>query len=100
MNGQANKVDKIQVEKILEDPKRAVYEELEKFVQRYMSLDESNIHVASVYNLYHEYEKEADKPLTEREFMYKIALEHPEFGLVYRKRGWLFTRCEMRYKHI
>jgi len=84
---------------LLDDPKKAVYEELEQFVRRNLVVEEKRISVVSVHNLYREYEKDVEIPLDEREFMLKILLDHPEFELIYKKKAWLFTRCCMQYRH-
>jgi prophage antirepressor-like protein len=87
------------VEKLLDDPKKTAYEELGNFVQRNMIYDEKSIHIASVDNLYHEYEKQAEKTLVKRVFMFKIALDHPEFRLYCKKKEWFFANCQQEYRH-
>jgi hypothetical protein len=79
-----------------EDPKKAAYEELEKFVQDNLETDPKRIHTVSVWQIYHAYEKIADHPLSEHEVMYKIALDHPEFELTRKHRDWVFIRCQAK----
>jgi transcriptional regulator with XRE-family HTH domain len=79
---------------LLDDPKKAAYDELEKFVSENLAVDEKGHHdPLPVWHLYHAYEKIAEKPLNEHDFAFKIALDHPEFKLVYKRKDWAFDRC-------
>jgi hypothetical protein len=79
---------------LLDDPRKAAYDELEKFVNENLAVDERGHHnPLPVWHLYHAYEKIAEKPLNEHDFMFKIALDHPEFKLVYKRKDWAFARC-------
>jgi hypothetical protein len=79
---------------LLDDPRKAAYDELEKFVNENVAVDERGHHnPLPVWHLYHAYEKIAEKPLNEHDFMFKIALDHPEFKLVYKRKDWAFDRC-------
>jgi len=80
----------------LEDPKAKAYRELKGFVADNLELYESNRVGAYVGMLYYIYRKEAKHPLSEREFMFKIALDHPEFELKCLKKAWFFDRCGMK----
>jgi hypothetical protein len=84
-------------QKALPDPKEAAYQELENFVERTMEVDLGRIHGPyQVRELYHAYEKEAQNPMGKHEFMFTIALKHPEFELKFYKKEWCFTRCYVR----
>ena len=79
--------------RVLEDPKKAVYEELENFVQKNLEVDEKRIYKVPVWHLYHAYTKAVDNPINQHDFMFKIALDHPEFELRYMRKEWAFVRC-------
>lgn len=79
--------------KALEDPRTLAFKELEEFINEYLVVDERRMYRVHVSSLYSAYEKEAEYPLNEREFMYKIALDHPEFDLKFSKGEWVFHRC-------
>jgi hypothetical protein len=83
-------------QKALPDPKEAAYQELEKFVERTLEVEPAKIHRPSVQELYHAYEKEAQNPIGKQDFMFTIALKHPEFELKLSKKEWYFTRCYVR----
>jgi predicted transcriptional regulator len=83
-------------QKALPDPKEAAYQELENFVERTMGVEPAKIHRPSVHELYHAYEKEAQNPMGKQDFMFTIALKHPEFELKFSKKEWYFTRCYVR----
>ena len=80
----------------VEDPKAKAYRELEGFTADNLELHESNKVGAYVGMLYYIYKKEAKHPLSEREFMFKIALDHPEFELKCLKKAWFFDGCCMK----
>jgi hypothetical protein len=82
---------------LLENPKKAAYAELEKFVQDNLEADPKRIHTVPVWQLYHAWEKIASHQLNEHEFMHKIALDHPEFELKYRRKDWVFVRCQTKH---
>jgi prophage antirepressor-like protein len=82
---------------LLDDPKKAAYAELEKFVRDNLEVDEKRIHTVSGWQLYHAYEKIAEHPLSQHELMFKIALDHPEFELKYRRKEWVFVRCCIKH---
>jgi hypothetical protein len=83
----------------LEDPQKAAYAELEKFVQYNLEVENKPIHRVFVHELWHAYENTAKNPLNEHNFKFKIALDHPEFELKRTKAGdWYFTHC--RSLHI
>ena len=79
--------------RVLEDPKKAVYEELENFVQKNLEVDEKRIYKVPVWHLYHAYTKAVDNPINQHDFMFKIALDHPEFELRYMRKEGAFVRC-------
>jgi predicted transcriptional regulator len=79
----------------LPDPKETANRELEEFIQKTIEVDPKRIYRVYVHQLYHAYKKEASNPMGEHQFMHKIALDHPEFELVYSKKAWYFTRCEL-----
>jgi predicted transcriptional regulator len=85
------------VAKLLDDPQKAQNEELERFVRDNMEYDEKHISVSTVRLLHHGYEKIAEKPFSEREFMLKIALKHPEFTLRYQRKEWYFLHCHTKH---
>jgi len=80
----------------LENPKAKAYQELEKFVANHLEVDEKRIHTVSVWHLHRHYEKNVKHPLSKHEFMFKIALEHPEFELKCSRKEWFFTRCRTK----
>lgn len=77
----------------LDDPREAAYRELEEFVKRTITTEESPIHKEYLIRLYHAYKKEVEKPLDKHVFMHKIAMDHPEFKLKYDRHGWYFAHC-------
>jgi hypothetical protein len=83
-------------QKALPDPKSGAYRELEDFVERTLEVDHGRIYRVYVWELYHTYEKEVQNPLNRQEFMYRIALNHPEYELKLSKKDWYFTRCSKR----
>jgi prophage antirepressor-like protein len=83
------------LEKALEDPQKAVYEELEAFVKRTLTPEETPVHKTYLFVLWHAYEKEVKNLLDKHVFMYKIAMDHPEFKLKHDKYGWYFAYCDV-----
>jgi hypothetical protein len=83
------------LENALEDPQKAAYEELEAFVKRTLTPEEKPVHKTYAFVLWHAYEKEVENLLNKHVFMYKIAMDHPEFKLKYDKYGWYFTYCDV-----
>jgi hypothetical protein len=83
------------LEKALEDPQKAAHEELEAFVKRTLTPEERPVHKTYVFVLWHAYEKEVKNLLDKHAFMYKIAVDHPEFRLKHGKHGWYFAYCDV-----
>jgi hypothetical protein len=81
---------------LLDDPKKAAYKELEDFVSRTIMFEDKPIHQVSLDELYHAYGKEAEKPLDKYVFMYKIAMDHPEFRLKCVRNEWYFACCDKK----
>ena len=69
------------VDKALEDPKKAAYEELEAWLGKTLESEEKPIHRVYLHQLYHAYRKVSANPLNEHEFKFKTAMDHPEFEL-------------------
>jgi prophage antirepressor-like protein len=82
---------------LLDDPQKAVYAELEDFVQKNLEIDEKRIYKVPVWSLYRAYTKAVDRPLNQHDFMHKIALDHPEFELRYMRKEWAFIRCMTKW---
>jgi hypothetical protein len=80
--------------RLLDDPKKAAYEELEAFVQKNLEVDEKRIYTVPVWHLYNAYCKTTEHPLSQHDLTFKIALDHPEFELKYRRKEWIFIRCK------
>ena len=78
---------------LLDDPKKTAFDELETFVQKNLQVDEKRIYKVPVWHIYHAYTKTANHQLNQHEFMFKIALEHPEFELRYIRKELAFVRC-------
>jgi hypothetical protein len=83
-------------QKALPDPKEAALQELERFVERTLEVEPNRVHTPHVRELYHAYEKEVQNPMGKQDFMFTIALKHPEFELKFSKKEWYFTRCYVR----
>jgi hypothetical protein len=83
------------LEKALEDPQKAAYEELEAFVKRTLTPEEKPVHKTYLFVLWHAYEKEVKNLVDKHVFMYKIAMDHPEFKLKHDKHGWYFAYCDV-----
>jgi hypothetical protein len=84
------------VEKALEDPKKAAYEELEAWIGKTVEFEDRPIHRVYIHQLYHAYRKDSQNPLNEHNFKFKIALDHPEFELRQSKKaGWYFAYCSL-----
>jgi hypothetical protein len=83
------------LEKALEDPQKAAYEELEAFVKRTLTPEEKPVHKTYLFVLWNAYEKEVKNLVDKHVFMYKIAMDHPEFKLKHDKHGWYFAYCDV-----
>jgi predicted transcriptional regulator len=83
-----------QVKKRLEDPRDAAYRELETWIGKTLEVETKPIHRVYIHQLWHAYTKIAQNPLNKHDFMFKIALDHPEFELRHTvKDGWFFAYC-------
>ena len=84
------------IQKALENPRKAAYEELEAWIVKTLEFEDKPIHRVYVHQIYHAYRKEVENPLNEHIFKFKIALEHPEFKFNYAKSaGWYFSFCSL-----
>jgi len=84
------------VDKALEDPKKAAYEELEAWLGKTLESEEKPIHRVYLHQLYHAYRKASETPLNEHEFKFKAAMDHPEYELRHSKsHGWYFAYCSL-----
>ena len=79
-------------QEVAKDPREGQFADLEKYVRDTLEPNRVKYKVF-VYNLYRDYIKKVENPLSMHVFMYKIAMEHPEFKLKYAKGDWYFDDC-------
>ena len=79
--------------KLLDDPLGSAYRELEDYVKQTIEIEDRAGLRVYLRELWRDYTKKVQNPLNKHIFMYKIALDHPEFKLKYGRSGWYFDGC-------